>query len=140
MPQVKSKGIVFVSNAHDDRMRIEPLVKILASRFNVFWDKEITPGSSWRQLLIDQLDEKRCVVVLWTINSVRREFVWPQLERVKERGVIVPALLDTFAKVPLGFNGWQYINLTKWEGKHVKLLTDLLKIVGDLVARPGCIT
>ena len=37
-----TKGLVFVSYAHADRMRVEPLVRFLAARFNVCG----TPASS----------------------------------------------------------------------------------------------
>src|SRR5688500_348283 len=115
----KPKGIVFISYAHDDHERVEPLVKLLAKRFNIFWDKEIEAGSFWRQFLMDQLDAARCVVVVWTAKSVKRKFIWEELDRVKDRGIIVPIMLDYNVKPPLGFSGWQYIDLINWKGKHV---------------------
>jgi len=44
MPHRRPEGIVFVSYAHADRRRVAPLVKFLAARFTVWWDKEIELG------------------------------------------------------------------------------------------------
>jgi TIR domain len=66
VPQRRPQGLVFVSYAHDDRSRVEPLVEALAARFNVWWDKDIEIGATWRQTLMEKLDSARCVVVVWT--------------------------------------------------------------------------
>ena len=49
MARRKQKGMVFVSYAHADRERVEPLVKVLANRFNVWWDRGIGLGEKWRR-------------------------------------------------------------------------------------------
>lgn len=40
MAKALAKGIVFVSYAHADRARVEPLVTALKKRFNIFWGAE----------------------------------------------------------------------------------------------------
>jgi hypothetical protein len=56
---------IFVSYAREDRARTKPLVEVLEREgFEVFWDRELVPGPSFRQVLADRLAEARCVVVL----------------------------------------------------------------------------
>lgn len=137
MPQRKQKGMVFVSYAHDDRQRVEPLVKFLAKHFNVWWDTGINLGETWRQTLMHQLDSARCVVVVWTEASVEREFIWSEVARVKDRGIVIPVKLDRNARIPLGFDQMQHLDLTSWAGRATKSLEALTKRVASLLARPS---
>src|SRR5215207_4052729 len=107
----RPKGLVFVSYAHTDRVRVEPLANALAGRFNVWWDRDLVLGGTWRQALMEKLDAARCVVVVWTATSVGRDFVWSEIDRVKARGVVVPVRLDRKDRIPLGFDQMQHLDL-----------------------------
>ena len=74
MASVRPKGIVFVSYAHADRVRVGALVEQLKPRFNVFWDAGLRPGDQWREVLADRLREARCVLGLWTEHLDDRSF------------------------------------------------------------------
>lgn len=137
MPHARPKRLVFVSDAHADRAHVEPLVRVLARRFNVWWDRGIELGESWRRTLMDHLDSARCVVVVWTTQSVEREFIWSEVERVKDRGIVVPVILDRNAKIPLGFDRMQHLDLTSWAGRTTKPLEELVARVARLLARPS---
>lgn len=137
MPKRRPKGMVFVSYAHADHQRVEPLVQFLAERFNVSWDRGIEVGNNWRQWLMEQLDSARCLVVVWTAQSVRREFIWSEVERVKERGIVVPVKLDRNAQIPLGFDTMQHLDLTRWNGRATKVVEPLLERISKLLARPS---
>lgn len=137
MVRRRQKGLVFISYAHTDRERVEPLVKVLAARFNVWWDRGIELGEIWRQTLMDHLDSARCVVVIWTATSVEREFIWSEVERVRDRGIVVPVKFDKNAKIPLGFDQMQHLNLTSWTGRTTKPLKTLLERISRLLARPS---
>ena len=104
MAQRRPKGMVFVSYAHEDRKRVEPLMKALAARFNAWWDREIELGETWRRTLIEKLDSARCVVVVWTAASVGSDFIWSELDRVKDRCIVVPVKLDQNARIAPGFD------------------------------------
>ena len=120
MPQLRPKRLVFISYAHADRARVEPLVKVLASRFNVWWDRGIELGEDWRRTLMDHLDSARCVVVVWTATSVDREFIWSEVERVKDRGIVIPVKLDRNARIPVGFDRMHHLDLSAWTGRATK--------------------
>lgn len=93
MPTSRPKGIVFVSYAHADRARVEPLVEQLKPRFSVFWDAKLQPGDVWRQVLADRLQQARCVLALWTKNLNETSFVTSEVERAQRRGVLAPVKL-----------------------------------------------
>jgi hypothetical protein len=131
--------MVFVSYAHEDRDRVEPLVNALAVRFNVWWDQDIELGDIWRQTLMEKLDSARCVLVVWTAASVsaRHDFIWSELDRVKDRGIVVPVKLDKSAKIPPGFDQMQHLDLTLWTGRGTKPLQELFSRIKRLLARPA---
>jgi hypothetical protein len=128
-------GLVFVSYAHEDLERVAPLVNFLAPRFNVYWDRKIEPGQVWREKLMVHLDSARCVIVVWTTESVTHKFIWSELERVKDRGVVVPVKLDKNAKIPVGLDDWQYVDLIGWNGETAKPLKTLMDRVSRLLRR-----
>ncbi len=134
-----SPGSVFISYAREDRGRVEPLVKHLARLgFDVWWDRDIEVGTSFRSAIQNSLDEAACVVVVWTMASVDKDFVRSEAARGQEQGILLPVLLDAKARIPVGFTELQYVNLTNWAGKKGTELRRLAKRIQSLVARgPG---
>jgi len=64
-----------------------------------------------------QLDEARCVIVIWSKRSVGSEgrFVRDEAARAQRRGVYVPVLIDA-VEPPLGFGESQARSLRGWHG------------------------
>jgi len=140
MAKRKPHGMVFVSYAHADRARVEPLVNALAAQFNVWWDKEIELGETWRRTLTEKLDSARCVVVVWTTESVGRDFIWSELDRVKDRGIVVPVKLDQNARIPLEFDQMLHLDLASWTGRNTRVLKKLFDRIRKQLARPAAAT
>jgi len=135
MAERKPQGMVFVSYAHADRRRVEALVNALAARFNVWWDKDIELGNIWRRTLTEKLDSARCVVAVWTTESVDRDFIWSELDRVKDRGIVVPIKFEQKAKIPPGYDQMQALDLTSWTGHSTKILQELFVRIRRLLSR-----
>jgi hypothetical protein len=131
--------MVFLSYAHEDSSRVEPLAEALGARFNLWWDRDLDLGESWRQTLMDKLDSARCVVVVWTTTSVGRDFVWSEIERVQDRGVVVPVKLDRNARIPLGFTEMQHLDLSSWTGRPSRTLDELCARIARLLAKPAVV-
>lgn len=107
---------IFVSYANEDRDRVQGLVQVLeASGLSVFWDREIPPGQSWRDVLDRELVEAQRIVVVWSKHSIESRWVCEEAEDARNRGIFVPVLLDGVIP-PLGFREVQASNLTHWEG------------------------
>lgn len=109
---------VFISYKAEDRRRVQPLVQALqADGLSVWWDEHIGAGDSWRETIERQLDEAKCVVVIWSKRSVAPEgrFVREEASRAQRRGVYVPVLIDAIDP-PLGFGESQATSLRGWHG------------------------
>ena len=109
---------VFVSYKREDEARVGRLVQALESTgLSVWWDRGLAGGESWRTQIQTALDAAKCVIVVWTRESVgpAGDFVRDEAGQAKRRGVLVPVLLDK-VDPPLGFGEIQAIDLTRWKG------------------------
>jgi TIR domain len=57
----------------------------------------------------------RCMVVLWSANSIASEWVKEEAEEGKSQGKLVPLLIES-VKLPIGFRTIQAADLTGWNG------------------------
>ena len=81
----------------------------LAHRFNdegwtVFWDRELVAGDNWEQRIETEARHARCVVVLWSAESVESMEVRKEALIGLKRNVLVPAFLAPVAP-PVRFPG-----------------------------------
>ncbi|MES2841276.1 MAG: toll/interleukin-1 receptor domain-containing protein [Pseudomonadota bacterium] len=110
---------VFLSYASEDRERAGRLAKALGHMgWSVWWDRKIIAGQAYDQAIERALDNARCVVVLWSVNSVASEWVKNEAAAASERGVLVPALIDN-VKLPLEFRRKQAADLLGWQGNEL---------------------
>jgi TolB-like protein len=106
---------VFVSYATEDRERVRPLVQLLeAQGWTVWWDLEIRPGQRFDSVIQNALTDSRCVVVVWSDDSINSEWVMDEATAGKERGVLVPVSLEA-VQIPLPFIRTQSANFTNWK-------------------------
>jgi hypothetical protein len=107
---------VFLSYAREDRERARMVASALeAEGWSVWWDKKIVAGQAFDRTIETQLESARVVVVLWSVHSLRSEWVLNEAATAAERDVLVPVLLDD-VKQPLEFRRRQAANLTAWKG------------------------
>src|ERR1051326_2659376 len=91
---------IFLSYANADRPRIIALVNALSKQgWTVWWDRTILPGKRWDQVIENELNATKCVIVVWSKHSVDSEWVHIEAEEAKHRGILVPVLLDDL-KIP----------------------------------------
>jgi hypothetical protein len=127
---------IFLSYAHEDAERVQPLVHALESQgWSVFWDRRIPTGQTWRSHIGKALDEAGCVIVAWTRFSVESNWVSEEADEAMKRGVLVPVLLDEILP-PLGFRSIQAANLAGWDGSPSDRLGQFLDDVGATLKRP----
>ena len=106
---------IFISYAREDEPRIKDLVHALEEHGrSVFWDRRIPTGKSWQSYIGQALGDAKCVIVAWSHNSITSDWVIEEANDAKERGILVPILLDS-VKPPLGFRGIQAADLTDWK-------------------------
>ena len=111
---------MFVSYKAEDRARIAPLVEALeADGLAVWWDTQIAAGSEWRRDIEEQLDQARCVIVVWSKRSVGPDgrFVRDEANRAQRRGTYLPIRIDD-VEPPLGFGELHAISIQGWKGSR----------------------
>lgn len=107
---------VFLSYASEDRERAGQLATALGQQgWSVWWDRKIIAGQAFDQAIERELDAARAVVVLWSAHSIASEWVKNEAAVAAERGVLVPALIDS-VKLPLEFRRKQTADLVGWQG------------------------
>ena len=61
---------IFISYARADRNKVRPLAKTLEEMgWSVWWDARIRSGEAFDQIIEKELDEARCVVVVFNLNG-----------------------------------------------------------------------
>ncbi len=128
---------IFISYASEDRGRAKQLAEVLTQQdWSVWWDRKIPPGKTWAEVIEQQLDAARCIIVLWSRDSVASEWVKTEAREGKARGILIPILIEE-AKIPLEFRHIQAANLTGWDPEAPRLdLNELLLELEQLLAKP----
>ena len=107
---------IFVSYAKEDRNRVEPLARALASLgWDVFWDRTIPTGKTRPQVIGSKLEAARCIVVVWSRSSINSEWVYEEANVGKKRRILAPVLIDD-VEPPFGFAAMQAADLSGWNG------------------------
>lgn len=107
---------IFLSYKKLDAERVRVLVEALErSGFTVWWDRTIPAGASWAQVIEDAITGCRCVVVVWSENSVAAEWVHKEARKGEQRGNLIPVMIDP-VQPPFEFEHVQAANLVGWDG------------------------
>jgi tetratricopeptide (TPR) repeat protein len=107
---------VFVSYASQDRDRVQPIVDALQrAGWSVWWDRAISGGAAFDRAIEEAIDEARCIVVVWSAQSVESEWVRTEANEGLERGVLVPVAIDA-VRPPLAFRRTQTLDFSDGNG------------------------
>ena len=125
---------IFISYARADKDRAELLADALTRKgWSVWWDREIPPGKSFDETIENALTSARCVIVLWSKDSVSSRWVKTEAAEGAARGILVPALIDK-VRIPLEFKRIEAADLCDWQGDSPHSEFDqLLKTVASLL-------
>jgi len=106
---------IFLSYSSTDREWVQGLAHALNSLgWTTWWDRKTPIGKSFRSVLEEEIDAAKCVVVVWTPQSVASNWVITEAEEGKRRNVLVPVTLNG-PRVPFGFRHLQAANLDSWK-------------------------
>jgi len=125
---------IFISYAKGDRPKVEPLAKALEKHgWSVWWDRKIPPGKTFAQVIQEAINAAKCMIVIWSNESVKSEWVIEEATIGNSRGILVPARVDPIDP-PLGFGRIQAADLTNWNtGTSNVGFTALLDSVKEVV-------
>lgn len=129
---------VFVSYKTEDRALAESVITLLdVAGFTVWWDQRLTPREAWDDLIKQEIDAARAVLVLWTLRSIGSEWVRIEADYAKELGKLVPVKLEACG-LPFAFRLRQTFDLTTWDGSETHPeWKKTLQFLGELVGEPS---
>jgi hypothetical protein len=128
---------IFISYAREDRARALVLADLFQKQgWSVWWDRNIVPGASFDQVIESELAAAKCVIVLWSKESVAANWVKAEAGEGAARGVLVPVQIENVIP-PLEFRRLQTVSLADWDGVggHPEL-ADLLKAIAARINAP----
>lgn len=132
---------VFISYNRADKAKAEQLARALTSHgWTVWWDPKILPGERFDTVIQHELEAARCVVVLWSANSVKSRWVRDEADVALKNGKLLPALIEN-VEVPMGFRAIEAANLVDWKGEtghseYVNLKAAIQKKLAPSIADP----
>ena len=134
---------VFVSYSRQDKTRAAQFVQLLEGYgWDVFWDQETRAGTIWPKVLEDELGLARCLLVLWTANSVASRWVRIEAYEALQNDKLLPVRLEN-VKPPMEFRQTQTFDLLGWAGDHNDSRLDHLIadfcVLTKLVPRKGTV-
>jgi len=128
---------IFISYSSSDRPKAKALAEAMQEQgWSVWWDRKIPLGKSFDQVIEQELDAARCVVVVWTNASIASDWVKTEAAEGARRRVLLPVFMDD-VKIPLEFRRLQAANLTEWRpGSPNSEFDRLVRYVGEMLGQP----
>ena len=108
---------VFISYKREEKHVAQRLHDALEQfGFSVWFDVELLSGAEFRPVIVEMIDKCSAVVVLWSPQSVRSQFVIDEASYAQRQGKLCPALLEP-CEIPFGFGGVHADSLEGWTGQ-----------------------
>jgi hypothetical protein len=133
---------IFISYANGDRAVAQKLADALeALGWSVWWDREIPFGKPFDQVIEEELNAARCVIVLWSQESVRSRWVKTEAGAAADRDRLMPVLIEDVA-IPLEFKRIQTAMLQGWNGdrdvpEYARLVSSIRQMLGEPASPPS---
>lgn len=131
---------IFISYSHHNQHWVEPLAAALqAAGYTVWWQaySETTNSARQRKASLQALQNARCVITVWSKQSVESTWVLQETTLASRRHILLPVLMAA-VNPPLPFNEWQSYDLQHWQADtQDHRFRSLLKQVEHLAGRPA---
>jgi adenylate cyclase len=107
---------VFLSYARPSEDAAKRAATVLrAAGFSVWYDEHLPAHRAYSEVIEEQLEGAVSVLVLWSQDAVRSQWVRSEANRARESGRLVQARLDD-ARLPMPFDQIQCADLRGWSG------------------------
>ena len=107
---------VFVSYARPDEPQARRVADALrALGYDVWRDDELPAHRAYSEVIEERLKSAKAVVVLWSAEAARSQWVRAEADAARSAGTLVQALLDGNIP-PMPFNQIQCADLSAWDG------------------------
>ncbi|MGH6876462.1 MAG: TIR domain-containing protein [Rhizomicrobium sp.] len=129
---------IFISYARSTAAQARLVADALrALGYGVWLDVELPAHRAYAEVIEERLASAKAVVVIWSADAARSQWVQSEANRGRMDGKLVQAVIDG-ARVPMPFDQIQYADLTGWAGAaDAPGWRKLIASVAELVARPA---
>src|SRR6478672_7837053 len=94
---------IFISYSSEDKSTVQEIASPLEAKgWSVWWDREIPIGQKFDEVIERELQNARCVVVIWTQRSVNSQWVKNEALEAAQKNKLVPLMLEEVI-LPLAF-------------------------------------
>jgi TonB family protein len=130
---------IFLSYSRKDRDVAALLAEILPTHgWTLYWDRQLLAGEVFDDVLEREINAARCVVVLWSSNSIASQWVRNEADEGASRSQMVSVRIEDI-KLPLAFRRIQAADLIGWRGdpsdaRLSELVQAIAAILGDRTA------
>jgi formylglycine-generating enzyme required for sulfatase activity len=102
---------LFVSYKREDRVAVERIISRLTNEgYSVWWDSRLEAGENFGESIAQELDEAKCVLVIWSQASVGSKWVYAEATEADNQGKLVPVIIES-CRVKPPFNILHCFNL-----------------------------
>jgi hypothetical protein len=131
---------LFLSYAHQDMVFAETLAQLLeAAGLTVWWDRQMVAGDKIDDVIDEELEKAKAVIVLWSRVSVKSDWVRGEASTAHELQKLIPIKIED-CKLPIQYRGIHTPEVYKNTGELqqlAQLLTDKCRTSQPL--RPGTV-
>jgi TolB-like protein/Flp pilus assembly protein TadD len=108
---------IFISYARSSSLDAEKISGALRAKGYAVWhDKEIPPHRSYAEVIAEQLEAARAVVVIWSPDAIQSQWVCSEANRARESGKLIQVIVDACVP-PMPFDQIQCADLRDWDGR-----------------------
>jgi hypothetical protein len=129
---------IFLSYAREDSNCAVAMIQAFKhAGWSVWFDRSIPPAGEWMGILETELEQARCVVMLWSDHAMQSDWVLKEGMAGLDRAVLIPVRIRE-ADVPEVFASIQFADLTSWDGdQDAPAFADLLQSIRRQIL-PDC--
>jgi tetratricopeptide (TPR) repeat protein len=131
---------IFISYKREEQATARKLADALENEgWSVWWDPKLRAGEHYDDMIEKALNEAKCVLVLWSEESVQSRYVRDEATYALEKNKLVPVAIGNVT-LPFRFRGVQTSSLLHWDGSRDssefrRLVDDISAILGPALTR-----
>ena len=127
---------IFVSYARSTADQAQQVVEALrASGYSAWRDDDLPPHRPYSEVIQERLDQAKAVIVLWSDEAVRSQWVRSEANRAREADKLVQVSIDG-AVPPMPFEQIHCVGLRGWSGElEAPAWRKVAQSVSDLIGR-----
>src|ERR1043166_9192751 len=132
---------IFISYTRVDQSVARTLASALEKEgWSVWWDPKLRAGEHFDEVIEKALTAAKCVIVLWSDQSVKSQYVRDEATYALEHEKLVPIAIKS-VELPFRFSGIQTISLFDWnELENSPIYRKLVEDISTALTRPSNLT